>query len=174
MAKANTIKSKRMLGIEEETGTNDTKQSELPKRVFADWLTNHIEGIRRNPAYAASTYRNYRSTVNVIKAYLQHLHRPRLFMSNIDKGFVLGFIDFIEHTYRNTKSPDNPKEMSPHTLHLYQSTLVRMLNAAVKMAYWIETRSTRWNGKTESASNRPKRISDQRGTDGVCRSSNCQ
>lgn len=132
MAKANAIKSKRMLGIEEETGTNGDKQSALPKRVFADWLTDHIEGIRCNPAYAASTYRNYRSTVNVIKAYLQHLHRPRLLMSNIDKGFVLGFIDFIEHTYRNTKSPDNPKEMSPHTLHLYQSTLVRMLNAAVK------------------------------------------
>lgn len=132
MAKANAIKSKRMLGIEEETETNGDKQSELPKRVFADWLTDHIEGIRCNPAYAASTYRNYRSTVNVIKAYLQHQHRPRLLMSNIDKGFVLGFIDFIEHTYRNTKSPDNPKEMSPHTLHLYQSTLVRILNAAVK------------------------------------------
>ena len=132
MAKANAIKSKRMLGIEEETETNGDKQSELPMRVFADWLADHIEGIRRNPAYAASTYRNYRSTVNVIKAYLQHLHRPRLLMSNIDKGFVLGFIDFIEHTYRNTKSPGNPKEMSSHTLHLYQSTLVRMLNAAVK------------------------------------------
>ena len=97
MAKANAIKSKRMLGIEEETETNGDKQSELPKRVFADWLTDHIEGIRCNPAYAASTYRNYRSTVNVIKAYLQHQHRPRLLMSNIDKGFVLGFIDFIEH-----------------------------------------------------------------------------
>ena len=132
MAKANAIKSKRMLGIEEETETNDGNHSELPKRVFADWLTDHIEEIRCNPAYAASTYRNYRSTVNVIKAYLQHLHRPRLLMAKIDKGFVLGFIDFIEHTYRNTKSPDNPKEMSPHTLHLYQSTLVRMLNAAVK------------------------------------------
>lgn len=132
MAKANAIKSKRMLGIEEKTETNGDKQSELSKRVFADWLTDHIEGIRRNPAYAASTYRNYRSTVNVIKAYLQNLHRPRLLMSKIDKGFILGFIDFIENTYRNTKSPDNPKEMSPHTLLLYQSTLVRMLNAAVK------------------------------------------
>lgn len=82
MAKANTIKSKRMLGIEEET--NDDEQSELPKRVFADWLADHIEGIRRNPSYAASTYRNYRSTVNVIKAYLQHLRRQRLLMSKIN------------------------------------------------------------------------------------------
>lgn len=132
MAKANAIKSRRMLGIEDEMETNDGNQPELPKRVFADWLTDHIEGIRRNPAYAASTYCNYRSTVNVIKAYLQYMHRPRMLMSKIDKGFILGFIDFMEHTYRNTKSPDNPKEMSHYTLLLYQSTLVRMLNAAVK------------------------------------------
>ena len=132
MAKANAIKSKRMLGIEDETEANGSKQVKLPKRVFADWLNDYVEGVRNNPSYAASTYRNFRSTVNVIKAYLQHLHRPRMLMSKIDKGFILGFIDYIEHIYRNTKSPDHPKEMSPHTLHLYQSTLVRMLNAAVK------------------------------------------
>lgn len=132
MAKANAIKSKRMLGIEDEAEANGSKQVKLPKRVFADWLNDYVEGVRNNPSYAASTYRNFRSTVNVIKAYLQHLHRPRMLMSKIDKGFILGFIDYIEHIYRNTKSPDHPKEMSPHTLHLYQSTLVRMLNAAVK------------------------------------------
>ena len=98
MAKANAIKSKRMLGIEYETETTDGNQSELPKRVFADWLTDHIEGIRRNPAYAASTYRNYRSTVNVIKAYLQHRCRPRLLMAKNRQGLYFGFIDFIEHT----------------------------------------------------------------------------
>lgn len=132
MEKANAIKSKRLLGIEDETETSDSNQSELPQRVFADWLDSHIEEIRRNPAYAASTNRNYRSAVNVVKAYLQHIRRPRLLMSKIDKGFILGFIGFMENTYRNTKSPDNPKEMSPHTLFLYQSTLIRMLNAAVK------------------------------------------
>ena len=132
MAKANAIKSKRMLGIEDETEANGSKQVKLPKRVFADWLNDYVEGVRNNPSYAASTYCNFRSTVNMIKAYLQHLHRPRMLMSKIDKGFILGFIDYIEHIYRNTKSPDHPKEMSPHTLHLYQSTLVRMLNAAVK------------------------------------------
>ncbi len=38
----------------------------------------------------------------------------------------------MKNTYKNTKSPDNPKELSLHTLHLHQSTLVRMLNVAVK------------------------------------------
>lgn len=133
MAKANEIKSKRMLGIgEDETKTDDGKQSGLPKRIFADWLDSFIEGIRRNPSYSPATYRNYRSTVNIIKEYLKHRRRPRFLMSKIDKRFIIGMLDFLKNTYRNTKSPDNPKEMSLHTLHLHQNTLVRMLNAAVK------------------------------------------
>lgn len=133
MAKANEIKSKRMLGIgEDETKTDDGKQPELPKRIFADWLDSFIEGIRRNPSYSPATYRNYRSTVNIIKEYLKHRRRPRLLMSKIDKKFIIGLLDFLKNTYRNTKSPDNPKEMSLHTLHLHQSALARMLNAAVK------------------------------------------
>lgn len=36
MEKANAIKSKRLLGIEDETEANDSNQSELPQRVFAD------------------------------------------------------------------------------------------------------------------------------------------
>lgn len=133
MAKANEIKSKRMLGIgEEETKTDDGKQPELPKRIFADWLDSFIEGIRRNPSYSPATYRNYRSTVNIIKEYLRHRRRPRFLMSKIDKKFIIDLLDFLKNTYRNTKSPDNPKEMSLHTLHLHQNTLVRILNVAVK------------------------------------------
>lgn len=132
MAKANEIKSKRMLGIEEdETEADDGKQSKLPKRIFADWLDSHIEGIRR-PSYSPATYRNYRSCVNIIKEYLKHRRRPRFLMSKIDKKFIVGLLDFMKNTYKNTKSPGNPKELSLHTLHLHQSTLVRMLNAAVK------------------------------------------
>lgn len=133
MAKANEIKSKRLLGIDEdETETDGGKSIQLPKRIFADWLNDYIEGIRRNPSYFQSTYRNHRSTVNIIKEYLQYRRRPRYLMSKIDKKFVIGLLDFMKNTYRNTKSPDSPKEMSQHTLHLHQTTLVRMLNAAVK------------------------------------------
>lgn len=132
MAKANEIKSKRMLGIDEdETEADNGNSKQLPKRIFADWLDNHIEGIRRNPAYSQSTYCNYRSCVNIIKEYLKYRRRPRFLMSKIDKRFIVGLLDFMKNTYRNTKSPDNPKEMSQRTLHLYQTTLVRMLNAAV-------------------------------------------
>lgn len=133
MAKANEIKSKRMLGIDEdETETECGNPIQLPKRIFADWLDNHIESIRRNPSYSQSTYHNYRSTVSIIKEYLKHSRRLRFMMSKIDKRFIVGLLDFMKNTYRNTKSPDNPKEMSQRTLHLHQTTLVRMLNAAVK------------------------------------------
>lgn len=132
MAKANEIKSKRLLGIDEnEAETEDGKTLQLPKRILADWLNDYIEGIGRNPSYSQSTYNNYRSTVNIIKAYLQYRRRPRYLMSKIDKKFIAGLLDFMQNTYRNTKSPDNPKEMSQCTLHLHQAILVRMLNAAV-------------------------------------------
>ncbi len=133
MAKANEIKSKRMLGIDEdETEADNGNSKQLPKRIFADWLDSHIEEIRRNPSYSPATYRNYRSCVNIIKEYLKHRRRPRFLMSKIDKKFIVGLLDFMKNTYKNTKSPDNPKELSLHTLHLHQSTLVRMLNVAVK------------------------------------------
>lgn len=133
MAKANEIKSKRLLGIgEDEMETDGGKSIQLPKRIFTDWLDDYIEEIRRNPSYSQSTYHNHRSTVNIIKEYLKYRRRPRYLMSKIDKKFVAGLLDFMKNTYRNTKSPDNPKEMSQHTLYLHQTTLVRMLNAAVK------------------------------------------
>ena len=133
MAKANEIKSKRLLGIDEdETEIDGGKSIQLPKRIFADWLNDYIEGIRRNPSYSQSTYRNHCSTVNIIKEYLQYRRRPRYLMSKIDKKFIAGLLDFMKNTYRNMKSPDKPKAMSQRTLHLHQTTLVRMLNMAVK------------------------------------------
>lgn len=133
MSKANEIKSKRMLGIDEdETEADNGNPKQLPKRIFADWLDNYIEGIRRNPTYSPSTYSNYRSTVNIIKAYLKHRRRPRFVMSAIDKNFIIGLFDFMKNTYRNSKSPDNPKAMSLYTLHHHQTILVHMLNEAVK------------------------------------------
>ena len=42
-AKANEIKSKRLLGIDEdETETESGKSIQLPKRIFVDWLNDYI------------------------------------------------------------------------------------------------------------------------------------
>ncbi len=132
MAKANEIKSKRMLGIEDEPSVDDTGKPILPRRVFADWLADYIENIRRSPHYAKSTYLNHCSTVNIINSYLKYKRRPRMLMSKIDKRFILGFLDYIQNIYLNTKSPERPQKLATQTTFLIQSTLVRMLNAAVK------------------------------------------
>ena len=158
MAKANETKSKRLLGIEDEMETDDGKQTKLPKRIFAEWLDEHIEGVRRNPSYLEGTYHNYRSATLIIKAYLKHRRRPRFMMSDIDKKFIVGLLDFMKNTYRNTKSPDNPKEMSLYTLHLHQSTLVRMLNAAVKEGVMDRNLSTHWRSTSVLPSNSRKGI----------------
>ena len=158
MAKANETKSKRLLGIEDEMETDNGKQTKLPKRIFAEWLDEHIEGVRRNPSYLQGTYHNYRSATLIIKAYLKHRRRPRFMMSDIDKKFIVGLLDFMKNTYRNTKSPDNPKEMSLYTLHLHQSTLVRMLNATVKEGVMDRNLSTHWRSTSVLPSNSRKGI----------------
>ena len=128
MAKANVIKSRRMLGIEDEPAEEG---GTVPRRVFADWLDTYLLGVQRSPLLSTSTYKNQLATVNIIKAYLKSKRHPRLLMSKIDKKFALGFNDFLTNTYTNDKSPDNPLPLSPHTCALHQNNLIRMLNKAV-------------------------------------------
>lgn len=132
MAKAVEIKAKRVLGIEEEEEEPDNPNDEVPRRVFADWMDAYQTRLKQNPHYSASYCRNVQSLINIVKAYLKHRRRPRVLMKKIDKAFVKGFLDFIQNTYCNAKSPDNPKPLSPRTLHLHQTTLSTMLDAAVK------------------------------------------
>lgn len=59
MAKANAVKSKRMLGMEEETETDSGNQAKLPKRILQTGLTviwKDLDGIRptHNPPTATS------------------------------------------------------------------------------------------------------------------------
>ena len=129
MAKAVEIKAKRMLGIEDEP---EPASNELPKRVFADWLDDYLTKKSRSPNYSRSYIQNIQTIINIIKAYLKHKRRPRLLMKKIDKAFVKGFFDYAQNTYKNTKSPDNPKPLSPRTLQLVQATLTHILNDAVK------------------------------------------
>lgn len=129
MAKAVEIKAKRILGIEDEP--NETDRDETPRRVFADWLDDHLVAIGRNLRLSDSTKANARTCANIVKSYLVHKRRPRLLMSKIDKKWILGLFDYMKNVYRNTKSPDSPKPLSPRTLHLHERTLRRFFDEAV-------------------------------------------
>ncbi len=131
IANANAIKAKRVLGIfdEQEDGNND--KSKLPKLVLVDWLDKYLEEIKCSLYYSVWTYRSKRSTVNIIKSYLKHIHHQQIFIEKVDKKFIVGFLDFMTNIYDNTKSPDNPKKMSLNTIYLHQTNFINILNVAV-------------------------------------------
>ena len=129
MNKAIAIKAKRILGIEDEP--EPLTNSELPKRVFADWLDGYYKRLVYEDRLADSTLENVDSCIKVVKSYLIHKHRPRMLMKKIDKKFLIDFIDYLQHTYMNTNSPKNPKTLSPGTCLAYQHQLTKILNDAV-------------------------------------------
>lgn len=129
MNKAIAIKAKRILGIEDEP--EPAVNGELPKRVFADWLDGYYKRLVDEDRLSDSSLENVDSCIKVVKSYLAFKHRPRMLMKKIDKKFLVRFLDYLQHTYKNTNSPDNPKPLSPRTCLAYQHQLTKILNDAV-------------------------------------------
>ena len=72
------------------------------------------------------------SIINIVKSYLRSIRRARILLSKVDRRFYLNLLAYVRDTYKNTKSPDNPKELSGNTKLVFQTTLNTMLNYAVK------------------------------------------
>ena len=72
------------------------------------------------------------SIINIVKSYLRSIRRPRILLSKMGKRFYLSLLAYVRDTYKNTKSPDKPKELSGNTKLVFQTTLNTMLNYAVK------------------------------------------
>lgn len=53
-------------------------------------------------------------------------------LSKMGKRFYLNLLAYVRDSYKNTKSPDKPKELSGNTKLVFQTTLNTMLNYAVK------------------------------------------
>jgi len=129
MKKAVAIRAKRILGIEDEP--EPSSNGEPPKRVFADWLDGYYKRLEDEDRLAESTLENLDACIKVVKSYLAFKHRPRMLMKKIDKKFLVDFLDYLQHTYKNTNSPENPKPLSPRTCLAYQHQLTKILNDAV-------------------------------------------
>ena len=124
------LKSERVLGI----GHSEEKKEErkVPRHAFCDWMDNYLMHLQSSDRYSEAYCKHMRSTMNIIKAYLAHINRPRMLMAKLDKAWVKGFLIYIKVDYRNTKSPDHPKPLSPKTLMLIQTNLNTMLGYAVR------------------------------------------
>ena len=124
------LKSERVLGI----GHSEEKKEErkVPRRAFCDWMDDYLMHLQSSDRYSEAYCKHMRSTMNIVKAYLAHINRPRMLMAKLDKAWVKGFLIYIKVDYRNTKSPSYPKPLSPKTLMLIQTNLNTMLGYAVR------------------------------------------
>ncbi|MBO5616269.1 MAG: site-specific integrase [Prevotella sp.] len=123
------LKSERVLGIEHPQETGEKK---LPSKAFADFMDEYQVYLRDIKRASDSYQKMNRSTINIVKSYLTSIRRPRILLSKVDKRFYLNLLAYVRDTYKNTKSPDNPKELSANTKLAFQTTLNTMLNYAVK------------------------------------------
>ena len=124
------LKSERVLGI----GHSEEKKEErkVPRRAFCDWMDDYFSYLKESVRYSEAYCKHMRSTMNIVKAYLAHINRPRILMAKLDKAWAKGFLTYIKEEYRNTKSPDHPKTLSPKTLMLIQTNLNTMMGYAVR------------------------------------------
>ncbi len=123
------LKSERVLGIEHPQETGEKK---LPSKAFSDFMDEYQIYLRDIKRASDSYQKMNRSTINIVKSYLTSIRRPRILLSKVDKRFYLNLLAYVRDTYKNTKSPDNPKELSGNTKLVFQTTLNTMLNYAVK------------------------------------------
>mgnify|MGYP003520484865 FL=1 len=122
------IKAERILGIKRMA---DEGEESVPSRIFADWMDEYEVYVSKEKKLSSSYCRSLHSTVNIIKSYLNHIRRPRMRLDKVDKVFYKNLLGYMKDEYKNTKSPDNPKPLSPKTLLLNQTNLNTMLRYAV-------------------------------------------
>jgi integrase len=123
------IKAERILGIEKEN--DDDKKPNTRPCAFADWMDEYEVYLKEEKKASASYCRRIHSSINIVKSYLNHIRRPRMRFDKVDKTFYKKLLAYMKDVYRNTRSPDNPKPLSPKTLHLTQTNLNTMLKYAV-------------------------------------------
>lgn len=124
------IKAQRILGIEKEP--ESTEDAAPPSRVFSEWMDEYEVYIRDVKKVSKSYCKTVHSTVNIVKSYLRHIHRPRMLLAKVDKLFYKNLLTYMKDVYKNTKSPDEPSALSEKTLLLNQTNLNTMLNHAVR------------------------------------------
>jgi integrase len=125
------LKSERILGIEHPQEIGEEK---LPSKVFAEFMDEYLVYLKDVKRTSESYRKNVNSTINIVKSYLSKIKRPRMLLAKVDKRFYQNLLAYVKGTYRNTKSPDNPKELSDKSKLLFQTNLNTILNHAVKEA----------------------------------------
>ena len=118
-----TIKSQRIIEITNSKAGIKSK-SAWQKLTLADWLEKFHSNQERK---GIKRIEKLRSIIKVINQYGKNTR-----MGDIDKKWALGFIDWIQHTYKGRQG----KPLEQGTVVAYISQLSIALNAAVR-AEWL-------------------------------------
>lgn len=118
-----TIKSQRIIEITNSKAGIKSK-SAWQKLMLADWLEKFHSNQERK---GIKRIDKLRSIIKVINQYGKNTR-----MGDIDKKWALGFIDWIQHTYKGRQG----KPLEQGTVVAYISQLSIALNAAVR-AEWL-------------------------------------
>ena len=118
-----TIKSQRIIEITNSRAGIKNK-SAWQKLTLADWLEKFHSNQERK---GIKRIEKLRSIIKVINQYGKNTR-----MGDIDKKWALGFIDWIQHTYKGRQG----KPLEQGTVVAYISQLSIALNAAVR-AEWL-------------------------------------
>lgn len=73
------IKSERVLGI----GHSEEKKEEtkVSRCAFCDWMDDYLMQLQSSGRYSEAYCKHVHSTMNIIKAYLVHINRPRILLA---------------------------------------------------------------------------------------------
>ncbi|MBR6414931.1 MAG: site-specific integrase [Bacteroidales bacterium] len=123
------IKAERILGIEKEPEKIPMKA--FPSMFLSDWMEEYEAYIRDEKKLSEGTCKTVHTTINVVRAFLSYIRRPKMQLGKIDKSFCKAFLAYMKDEYKNTKCPKNPKPLSDKTMELNQRNLISMLNHAV-------------------------------------------
>ena len=118
-----TIRSQRIIGITQSRAGIKSK-SAWQKLTLADWLERFYSNQERK---GIKRVEKLRSIIKVINRYGKSTR-----MGEIDRKWALGFIDWIQHTYKGRQG----KPLEQGTVVSYISQLSIALNAAVR-AEWL-------------------------------------
>ena len=119
MAAAEKIKSQRIIQLTEDKASlrHVSKRAGI---LVSDWLDTYKEDREKNGARGMKI-------VKKVKRLLEQ-YRKGVRMKDVNKEFILGFIDFLRNDYRTAQG----KPIAPYTQRSYFGIFNSALNAAVQ------------------------------------------
>ena len=83
------IKAERILGIEKEPEKIPMKA--FPSMFLSDWMEEYEAYIRDEKKLSEGTCKTVHTTINVVRAFLSYIRRPKMQLGKIDKSFCKAF-----------------------------------------------------------------------------------